>query len=161
MPPDTLFETSMTISKTSFLQSQQNLAPDVVFGATLQQQASNPKGRLIRTTLPGTRDATWGFAMQGCMLPLLTLRVSWQKTAERQQGQSTTANENKKVVCWQRVISVLSVTESDVRMSCTMRFSSNGLRAMLASAAIKFNDVNLQRQDVINYIAGQVAKKAV
>lgn len=134
-----------------------------MFGKALQQQASNPKGRLVRTIQPGSRDATWGFLIQGCSLPLLTLRVSWIKTTERQKGQSTTANGEDKVVCWQRIITVVSVVEANnaannnKQMQCTMRFDSNGLRALLAVAAVKYNNNNdYMRQDVIAFIMTQV-----
>ena len=65
----------LTVASNSFLLSQQSLTPDLIFDASLVQSASTPTGNLVRTTLPGSRDMGWGFVLNGCALPYVTIRL--------------------------------------------------------------------------------------
>jgi cysteine-rich repeat protein len=160
LPDASLGGKTLTVDKGTFLRAQQSLAPDLVFDSErLLQTPANPKGVLIRTAKAGTRTAGWGFVLDGCALPVVTLRTEWTLITQRVQGESvadtdsvlTDINERgapPKVRCWARMGRVVEVGSAP--MQCQMGFTLNDLRVWLAKAeTMTPNNLAEQREIVL------------
>ena len=149
--PTWLAGAAMGVDRSTLLRVQQSLAPDLTFDDGLALQAASPDGNLVRTTMPGSRDAVWGFVLKGCALPVVTLRMRWLRQLQPIQGGSVTqdtalivtnpADKTPAAVCWTRRVTLLRVAETPMTgqataMLCSLRLlDSNTLRARLANPA--------------------------
>ena len=139
--PDALFGVALTFAQDSFLAyGSSTMAPDLTFLASaVLQQASNPSGKLVRTQ---STESRWGILMSGCMIPRFQFRIQWSLGSEAGRRRRLL-----QVACWQRTVTLVSVSDSGVSMQCTMPFTSNKLRGMLMTSPT--------RDSVLQYIRSQ------
>ena len=146
------------------LSLQQSLLPDVQFAPGLKQQTASPDGNLVRTA--GSNNA-WAFALPGCALPVVTLRVKWEYRQQAVYGQTysmaeTTLGTNglRTIGCWGRRLTVMRVAPTPMTthgkaMLCSQRgVDSNTLRRMLADPVYGATDT-LRRAATLEYVMRQ------